>query len=348
MSTPFRPSSPALTSPAINDKPQPVAEENHITVGLNAVIVAVTGDDPKVLVMPRPDGRDALPSGPLERGHRTLETGLRNWVERQTLQTLGHVEQLYTFGDRDRSENDGAHAVRALSVAYLALVREARPAGGAGPAGAGATWASWYRYFPWEDWRNGQPKVLDTLESSLRIWASSDSRLATARHERLSLAFGFGESGSTEQGSWNEERTLERYELLYEAGLVAEAQRETGPQIPISLPAGTEMAVDHRRMLALAIARLRGKIKYRPVVFELMPPRFTLLQLQRAVEALSGVGLHKQNFRRLVEQQRLVEETGETTAETGGRPARLVRFRPEVLLERPAPGVRLPMASGRR
>jgi len=63
--------------------------------------------------------------------------------------------------------------------------------------------------------------------------------------------------------------------------------------------------------------------------------------LQRAVEALSGVRLHKQNFRRLVEQQGLVEETGGISAETGGRPARLVRFRREVLLERPAPGLRL-------
>ena len=51
--------------------------------------------------------------------------------------------------------------------------------------------------------------------------------------------------------------------------------------------------------------------------------------------------LHKQNFRRLVETQGLVEETGEVASETGGRPARLVRFRREVLVERPAPGVRL-------
>src|SRR4051812_44571427 len=109
-----------------------------------------------------------------------------------------------------------------------------------------------------------------------------------------------------------------------------------------SLATGAEMAVDHRRILATAIARLRGKIKYRPVVFELMPPAFTLLQLQRTVEALAGIRLHKQNFRRLAEEQGLVEETGESTTETGGRPARLVRFRREVLLERPAPGVRLP------
>ncbi|MGV6873408.1 NUDIX hydrolase [Pseudochelatococcus sp. B33] len=346
------PTSPRPGPPSPREAPEPAAQEDHIAIGLSAVIVAVTGDDPKVLVVRRGGNREALPSGPLERGHRTLETGLRSWVERQTLQKLGHVEQLYTFGDRDRSETDGAHATRALSVAYLALVREARPAGDADTADADAAWESWYRYFPWEDWRDGRPGVLDALEPSLRAWATSDARLATTRVERLSLTFGFGEPDSDERGVWNEERALERYELLYEAGLVGEARRERGAARAVAdlaaHPIGIEMAVDHRRMLALAIARLRGKIKYRPVVFELMPPHFTLLQLQRTVEALSGVRLHKQNFRRLVEQQRLVEETGETTAETGGRPARLVRFRREVVLERPAPGVRLPVAGGRR
>ena len=48
------------------------------------------------------------------------------------------------------------------------------------------------------------------------------------------------------------------------------------------------MILDHRRILATGIARLRAKIKYHPVVFELMPETFTLLQLQRCVEALAG------------------------------------------------------------
>ena len=150
---------------------------------------------------------------------------------------------------------------------------------------------------------------------------------------------------------------LERYELLYEAGLVSEAARDLGRRrrarwlAPDGLAPGcpgAEMAVDHRRILATAIGRLRGKIKYRPVVFELMPPAFTLLQLQRTVEALAGVRLHKQNFRRLVEQQGLVEETGEISARTGGRPARLVRFRREVLLERPAPACACALLPRRR
>ncbi len=72
-----------------------------------------------------------------------------------------------------------------------------------------------------------------------------------------------------------------------------------------------------------------------------MPRAFTLTQLQHTVEAISGRHLHKQNFRRLVEQGKLVEPTGESEKSTGGRPAALFRFRREVQAERPAPGLRL-------
>jgi hypothetical protein len=104
------------------------------------------------------------------------------------------------------------------------------------------------------------------------------------------------------------------------------------------------MSGDHRRILATGIARLRAKIKYRPVVFELMPSRFTLLQLQRTVEALAGRPLHKQNFRRLIEQQELVEEAGGTTGDSIGRPAKLFRFRHAVVAERAFAGTKLPLA----
>ena len=104
---------------------------------------------------------------------------------------------------------------------------------------------------------------------------------------------------------------------------------------------GEPMRYDHRRILATAIARLRAKLKYRPVIFELMAPEFTLTELQRTAEAISGRHLHKQNFRRLVETAALVEPTGDMSTATGGRPAALFRFRREVLQERPAPGLRL-------
>ena len=313
-------------------------------VDLTAVVVAVTDDEPRVLAVreagalspaARRTALDALPSGPLELRHHTLEAGLRAWVEEQTRVRLGYVEQLYTFGDRSRRAGDGR---RILSIGYLALARE----GGAGAALENAVWRDWYRYFPWEDWRRGRPEILAPLERALARWtAAATPAERPGRRERVGLAFGL------EGAAWSDERTLERYELLYECGLVPEARRGRGAARaaePAPVEGSAPMQADHRRILATAIARLRGKIKYRPVVFELMPPAFTFLQLQRAVEALAGVRLHKQNFRRLVEQQGLVEETGDVVTATGGRPARALRFRQEAILERPTPGLRLPVA----
>ena len=312
------------------------AQSASVTVDLTAVIVAVTDGEPRVLTIGGGSGATAegLPSGPLARRHRTLEQGLRAWVEAQTGESLGYVEQLYTFGDMDRQPSAAGATARVLSVGYLALVREPHS-----EAGAPATWRDWYRYFPWEDWRRGRPAVLDGLEPSLAAWAQSAPTVGErqGRRERLAVAFGIG------SGRWSEDRVLERYELAYETGLVPEVHRDH-PSLRLPGPeegTGVPMQADHRRILATAIARLRGKIKYRPVVFELMPPAFTLLQLQQAVEALSGMRLHKPNVRRLVEQQGLVEDTGAVTLETGGRPARLVSFRREALVERPAPGLRV-------
>lgn len=180
--------------------------------------------------------------------------------------------------------------------------------------------------------------VGDILQPRLLAWAEGAAHVPVRRERRQRAAIAFGFDGR----DWNEELVLQRYELLYEAALVEEATRsEQSASLPI---AGTSMIADHRRILATGIARLRSKIKYRPVVFELMPPVFTLLQLQRTVEALSGRLLHKPNFRRLIEQHELVEETGETTADTVGRPAKLFRFRHAVLDERVVAGTKLPLS----
>ncbi len=320
---------------------------SSVSVGLNAVVIAVTDEEPRVLVLRPADGArpSPLPFGPLEPdAHRTLELGLRAWVRERTGLDLGYVEQLYTFGDRNRQRQE-SHSERVLSIAYLALVNE--PAGGA----EGVSWRPVYSYLPWEDWREGRPAVLDRrIIPALRGWADRGGHSADRRAKRERLEITFGRAGAP----WNGDRVLERYELLYEAGLVAEAARqegggegagsgESGEDAELGEPGfGREMPFDHRRILATALGRLRGKIRYRPVIFELMPPTFTLFQLQRTVEALAGVRLHKQNFRRLVDKGGLVEGTGRIERNTGGRPAELFRFRHEVLRERPAPGVGLP------
>jgi hypothetical protein len=88
---------------------------------------------------------------------------------------------------------------------------------------------------------------------------------------------------------------LDRYELLYEAGLVEDALRDDRPAARSragQVMLGEPMRFDHRRILATAIARLRAKLKYRPVIFKLMAPEFTLTELQFTVEAISGRHLH--------------------------------------------------------
>ncbi|MBS0518165.1 MAG: hypothetical protein JSR90_05705 [Proteobacteria bacterium] len=298
-----------------------------VTIELNAVLVALTANEPQVLTL---DDGALLPSGPFESEHPTLQTGVRAWVERQTHHPLGYVEQLYTFADRNRAHE---HGRRVVSISYLGLTRERLSRGARDPE-----WRNWYRYFPWEDWRRGPPPlIVGEILPRLRKWSDAAGDMAVKRERRQRIDVNFGDG----KEQWNEELVLQRYELLYEAGLVLEAGAPARP-VPSPLP-GMPMRHDHRRILATGIARLRAKIKYRPVVFELMPETFTLLQLQRAIEALAGRPLHKQNFRRLIDQQGLVEETGEISSQTGGRPAKLYRFRREIVLERAVGGSKLPL-----
>lgn len=308
-----------------------------IEIGLTTAIVALRGEEPLVLVSGEVGQKNTpagLPFGPFDPiSHRTFEIGLREWVTAQTALSVGYVEQLYTFGDRGRHARVSDTGPHVVSVGYLALTR--MPEDVAALRAAGAGFQPWYRFFPWEDWRDGRPDIIDeTMLPRLEKWAKSGEDSSRARKERLQLGFGTGGV------PWDEEKVLERYELLYEAGLIDEARRDGRvDSVPVTL--GEAMRFDHRRILATSIARLRAKLKYRPVVFELMPNEFTLTELQRTVEAISGRHLHKQNFRRLVETAALVEPTGDTTAATGGRPAALFRFRREVIQERHAPGLRL-------
>lgn len=307
----------------------------NLTIGLSVVIVAYDGEKPRVLTTRRDGNLAALPFGAFDPNeHRTFELALRGWVKEQTGFQLGYVEQLYTFGDRDRESPEASllsapDDSRVVSVGYLALTPEAERL----PDAFEARWRGWYRHFPWEDRRHGRPAIIDNvIGPKLATWAAGQP-------ERLSRAeSAFGLSGN----DWPDEAVLERYELLYEAGLVSECARDRGLPTP-DLQVGEPMASDHRRILATAISRLRAKIRYRPVVFELMPDRFTLTDLQSTVEAILGQVLHKQNFRRSLDRTGLVEGTGEMESGTGGRPAELYRFKREALRKTGARGLTAPL-----
>jgi hypothetical protein len=309
-----------------------------IAVGLSAVIVAADEEQPYALVTRHGENLSGLPHGRFDpAGHRTFELGLRDWVRAQTGFEPGYVEQLYTFGDHGRELpqadlEDAPRNARLISVGYLGLTPERTDI-----TGFDAVWTGWYRFFPWEDHRSGRPPMLDSLiVPALLSWADAGD---PERLPRVRLAFGL------DGLAWNELRALERYEILYEAGLAPEARRDsrTPANGACDLP-GASMISDHRRILATAIDRLRGKLKYRPVVFELMPERFTLSALQKVVEAILGQNLHKQNFRRALDRSGLVEGVGAMATDTGGRPAELYRFRREALREGGASGVATPRA----
>lgn len=289
---------------------------SSIAAELVAVIVSVDEESPRVLASGSPA---ALPHGPLEPEHRSLQAGLRAWTREREGVELGFVEQLYTFADVGRSGRSG----RTVAISYLGLTRAKGEAG----------WVDVYGLLPWEDARDGLPALTVELGEVLVGWADGDAE----RLERTQHAFGL------EGWAWRPELVLQRYELLWEAGLVAEHEGGDAPSPSTAPPTGATMLHDHRRILATGLARLRSTIQYRPVIFELMPPAFTLGQLQSTVEALAGQRVHKQNFRRTVQDQLgLVEPTGETDRSTGGRPAALYRFRSEVHAERRHVGTKLP------
>jgi hypothetical protein len=319
---------------------------------LIAGILSVAQDEPIVRIVREPETggslsrRDRLP----EFGFALATSGSLEGVLRTALRDLagtvdGYVEQLQThvlgqppgYDSASAAHRAMPSAVTALAIDYMALVP---------PRDVGELdgWESWYLYFPWEDWRRQKPTCLThVIEPALQAWAArpvngSEPAAHATRAARVRMAFG------QDNGCWNEERVLERHDLLVEAGLLEGYGNEpVPPATDSSRPDGLGVALEHhhRRALARAIGRLRSRVKSCPLVFDLMPERFTLFELQRTVEAILGPHLHKQNFRRLVEQMGLVEPADGINTRTGGRPAKLFRFRPQVLVERPQPGVRV-------
>ena len=290
------------------------------TTEVVAVLVAITDHTARVLTV---DQGKLLPNGPLMPLHRSLQAGVRQWVEEQTQQPMGYLEQLYTFVDTNRRNIDG-HAL--VYVSYLGLVQETRTA----QLQTAASWHDWYEYFPWENHLSGRPEVVtELIVPALLMWADSaqSATIKQRRQQRIGLCWGL------DTNEWVTEHALLRYEMLYEAELIPEAPNYQPDKLGQAKLLGLPMYYDHRRVIVTAISRLRAKIEYRPLIFGLMSEGFTLSQLQQSIEALSGVPLHKQNFRRLLDSQNLVVPTGESSSAQRGRPAKLYRFAHDIELQ---------------
>ena len=133
---------------------------------LVAVLVAVTNGQARVLTTHQ---GQSLPAGVLSPLHRSLQKGVRVWVEEQTAQPLGYLEQLYTFVDTQRGQ---AAKQLWLSVSYVGLVTEVASAN----LNLQAKWMDWYAFFPWEDRRVVQVERDKAILEALTAWieASAD------------------------------------------------------------------------------------------------------------------------------------------------------------------------------
>ena len=103
-----------------------------------------------------------------------------------------------------------------------------------------------------------------------------------------------------------------------ETGGPVEVVGEAGKPLPLFL--------DHADVLGLAVKRLRGKLDYTPVGFQLLPLEFTLRELQEVHEAVRGEPLNKDSFRRRMLASGLLEATGSHERDVLHRPAELYRF----------------------
>jgi 8-oxo-dGTP diphosphatase len=116
------------------------------------------------------------------------------------------------------------------------------------------------------------------------------------------------------------------YALANLAGRRVQASSDAGAAEWFAVDALPTLAFDHSEILACALERLRGKVRYAPLGFELLPRRFTLTQLQRLYEIILGRDLDKRNFRRKIHGMGLLVDTGEMQRGRAHRAARLYRF----------------------
>ena len=160
----------------------------------------------------------------------------------------------------------------------------------------------------------------ETLEEAARRELAEETGVTEAYLEQL---YTFGDIGRDPRGRTV---TVAYYALvkLRDHTVKAATDARRAGWFPAASP--PQLAFDHRRILDAAVERLRGKVRYVPIGFELLPQKFTLSQLQQLYEAVLGRRLDKRNFRKKILGMGLLEDPGETETDVAHRAARLYTF----------------------
>ena len=299
-------------------------------VELAACLLSVEGDEPVVLIDEGSTGEARFPSVAFDPGaHESLDLGVRDWLLDNTGLELGKLEQVHT-ARRSGAGSGIGEPCSALSIGFLGLVPPQQRS-----LVTRGTWRRCLDFMPWEDRRRrggltGHERVGQFLLSRLHASTLAGEQSLERQSRRIRSAFGLDST------PWDEAATLERCALVQ--NLTPYASEPSGLAFIEGMTLETvlppRMVADHLQILASAIGRLRTRLRVRPIAVDLVPPVFTLLDLQRSAEAILGPSLHKQNFRRYVEGAGVIEATGTMRQQTGGRPAQLFRFRREGMSER--------------
>jgi hypothetical protein len=165
---------------------------------------------------------------------------------------------------------------------------------------------------------HGEPRGAETLESAARRVAEEAAGVPPAWIEQVG-AFGDGKRHPVEAP----------LSIAFAAVIPASVARE--PSVDYAWFGADEppaLAPRQRAMLDAALATLGARMDQAPIAFRLLPPLFTLTELQQAYELLLGRRLHKASFRRALQSAYLVEPTDEWRSEGRGRPAQFFRYAP--------------------
>jgi 8-oxo-dGTP diphosphatase len=166
----------------------------------------------------------------------------------------------------------------------------------------------------------GFVRVGESLEEAVRRELQEEAGIAQVFLEQL---FTFG---TVDRDPREHVVTVAYYALVRMSDHHVKAATDARDAAWFAVSEARGLAFDHDRILATALERLKGKVRYQPIGFELLPPQFTLSQLQRLYETILETALDKRNFRKKILGMDFLVATDEVQKDVAHRAARLYRF----------------------